>query len=32
MFYQRRMQGVVGTMGEMANRLFTVKEGFERDA
>lgn len=32
MFYQRRTQGIVGTMGEMTNCLFRVKEGFERDA
>ena len=32
MFYQRRTQGIVGTMGEMTNCLFRVKEGFERVA
>ena len=32
MFYQRRTQGIVGTMGEMTNCLFRVKESFERDA
>ena len=29
MLYQRRTQGIVGTMGEMTNCLFRVKEGFE---